>query len=198
MSSDIDTLTNLLLRISFGYTTELSICYVYICVQTWAHRCNKLGFDLDLIFILCVQLCLGVGCVCMCVCVCVCVGLIALIFPICLTVAPYQSWALSVFLNFFKNKKWFLCIFIKLIWPGVGFLNRTGAKIGYYLDKKCRKNLFLLLKKLKNTSSAQLCSLLPQWAPSSFSRVFFFFQEKKSFRLKVLPGKLSESLLVND
>ena len=41
-----------------------------------------------------------------------------------------QSWALSVFLNFFNTKKWF-CIFIKLIWLGVDFLNRTGAGIGY-------------------------------------------------------------------
>ena len=42
-----------------------------------------------------------------------------------------QSWALSVFLNFFTNKKWFFAFFIKLIWLGVGFLNRTGAEIGY-------------------------------------------------------------------
>ena len=42
-----------------------------------------------------------------------------------------QSWALSVFLNFFNNKKWFLAFFIKLSWLGVGFLNMTGAEIGY-------------------------------------------------------------------
>ena len=42
-----------------------------------------------------------------------------------------QSWALSVFFNFFNNKKWFFAFFIKLIWLGVGFLNRTGAEIGY-------------------------------------------------------------------
>ena len=42
-----------------------------------------------------------------------------------------QSWALSVFFNFFNDKKWFVTFFIKLIWLGVGFLNRTGAEIGY-------------------------------------------------------------------
>ena len=41
-----------------------------------------------------------------------------------------QSWALSVFLNLFNNKKLFFAFFIKLIWLGVGFLKRTGAKIG--------------------------------------------------------------------
>ena len=43
----------------------------------------------------------------------------------------FQSWALSVFLNFSNNKKWFFPFFIKLIWLGVGFLNRNGAEIGY-------------------------------------------------------------------
>ena len=42
-----------------------------------------------------------------------------------------QSWALSVFLNFFNNKKWFFAFLIKLIWLGVGFLNGKGAEIGY-------------------------------------------------------------------
>ena len=78
-----------------------------------------------------------------CVFVCVCVWV--------------QSWALSVFLNFFTNKKWFFAFSIKLIWLGVGFLNRTGAEIGYQLDKKCKINHFLLVKKFKNTESAQLC-----------------------------------------
>ena len=36
-----------------------------------------------------------------------------------------QSWALSVFLNFFNNKKWFFAFFIQLIRLGVGFLNRN-------------------------------------------------------------------------
>ena len=38
-----------------------------------------------------------------------------------------QSWALSVCLNFLNNKNWFFASFTKLIWLGVGFLNRTGA-----------------------------------------------------------------------
>ena len=57
-----------------------------------------------------------------------------------------QSWALSVFLNFFNNKKLFLAFFIKLIWLGVGFLNRTGAKIGYLLYKKCKKTFYIIEK----------------------------------------------------
>ena len=31
----------------------------------------------------------------------------------------------------------------------MGFLNRTGAEIGYKLDQKCKKNKFV--KNLKNT-----------------------------------------------
>ena len=52
--------------------------------------------------------------------------------------ANAQSWALLVFLNFFNNKEWIFAIFIKLIWLGVGFLNRTGAETGYELHKKCK------------------------------------------------------------
>ena len=42
-----------------------------------------------------------------------------------------QSWALSVFFYFFKSKQWIFAFFVKLIWLGVGFLNRSGAEIGY-------------------------------------------------------------------
>ena len=48
------------------------------------------------------------------------------------------------------------CSFIKLISLGVGSLNRTGAEIDYINLKKMQTNHFLLLKKLKNTESAQL------------------------------------------
>ena len=40
-----------------------------------------------------------------------------------------QSWALSIFFNWKKN--WFFAYFIKLIWMGLGYLNRTGAEIGW-------------------------------------------------------------------
>ena len=47
----------------------------------------------------------------------------------------YQSWALSVFLNFFTNEKGFFCIFDQVnLTAGLqvgGFLNRTGAEIDY-------------------------------------------------------------------
>ena len=72
-----------------------------------------------------------------------------------------SCWALSVFYNFFNNKKDLFVFFIKLIWLGVGFLNRTGGEIGYYLHKKNNKNHFLLLKNKKNTESAQLCGFSP-------------------------------------
>ena len=35
-----------------------------------------------------------------------------------------------------------ICIFIKLIWLGVGFLNWTGAEMGYQLDKKYKWIIF--------------------------------------------------------
>ena len=59
-----------------------------------------------------------------------------------------QSWALPVFFNVFNNKKWFFAFFIKFIWLGVDFLNRTGAEINYELEKM-QKNHFLFLKKLQ-------------------------------------------------
>ena len=40
-------------------------------------------------------------------------------------------WALEVFFNFVNSKELFFAFFIKLNWLGVGFLNRTGAEIGY-------------------------------------------------------------------
>ena len=49
----------------------------------------------------------------------------------CQRASGQQSWALEVYFNFFTNKKWFVAFFIKLIWLGVGFLNKTGAEIGY-------------------------------------------------------------------
>ena len=61
-------------------------------------------------------------------------------------IAKTPSSALSVFFNFFNNKKWFFAFFIKFIWLGVGFLNGTGAEIGYYLYKKCQKSLFIIEK----------------------------------------------------
>ena len=67
-----------------------------------------------------------------------------------------QSWALSVFFNFFNNKKWFYCIFIKLLTYFLLFKKPTPSQINFI---KNAKNHFLLLKKCKNTQSAQLCSL---------------------------------------
>ena len=42
-----------------------------------------------------------------------------------------QTWALSDFLIFSKIKNDCFAFFIKLIWLGVGFLNRIGEETGY-------------------------------------------------------------------
>ena len=44
----------------------------------------------------------------------------------------------------------------------MGFLSRTGAEIGYQFHKKYKKKHLLLLKRFKNTGSAQLCTTEPQ------------------------------------
>ena len=46
------------------------------------------------------------------------------------------------FLIFSLLNIFFFCIFIKLIWLGVGFLNRTGAEIASLFDKKWNKIIF--------------------------------------------------------
>ena len=92
-----------------------------------------------------------------------------------------QSWALSVFLNSFTNKKWFFAFFFKLMWLGVGFLNRTGAEIGYWLDKECKIIIFLLLKIFKNTSSAQLCAYNPITS-QKFGETRIFVPKQASYR----------------
>ena len=47
-------------------------------------------------------------------------------------VISLQSWGhFWYFIIFSIIKKWFSAFFIKLIWLGVSFLNRTGAEIGY-------------------------------------------------------------------
>ena len=85
-----------------------------------------------------------------------------------------QSWALSIFLNFFNNKKWFFAFVIKLIWLGVGFLNRTGAEIGYWDDKKCKQIIFY---EWKNVKIPKVPSFETQsWALSVF---FYVFNDKK-------------------
>ena len=50
------------------------------------------------------------------------------------------------FLVFSIIKNDLLAFFIKLIWLGVGFLNRSGAEIGYKLDKKWKKIIFFIEK----------------------------------------------------
>ena len=56
---------------------------------------------------------------------------------------PLQSWALSVFFNFFNSKKWFHCIFYQI--------NNLFLQQSYL-----KSPLPVKLKKLKNTESAQL------------------------------------------
>ena len=76
------------------------------------------------------------------------------------TIYKFQSCALLVFFNIFTNKKWIYCIFIKFIlfkFLPVLFKKPTPSQINLI---KNAKNNFLLLKKLKNTDSAQLCNIM--------------------------------------
>ena len=43
----------------------------------------------------------------------------------------YRAGHFWYFLNFFNNTKWFFAFIVKVIWLGVGFLNRTAAETGY-------------------------------------------------------------------
>ena len=56
---------------------------------------------------------------------------------------------LEAFFIFFNNKKWLFAFFVKLILLVVGFLNRTGAKIGYKFDKKKAKNFWFIIEKFQ-------------------------------------------------
>ena len=74
------------------------------------------------------------------------------------THTPEQSWALSVVLNFFNNKKSFFCIFYQvnsLFLNRVLFKKPTPSLINLVRNAKIN---FALLKKWKNTESAQLCT----------------------------------------
>ena len=66
-----------------------------------------------------------------------------------LQVPTYRAGHFRYFLIFSLIKNDFLHFFIKLIWLGVGFLNRTGAEIGYQLDKKCKEIIFYYWKNEK-------------------------------------------------
>ena len=58
------------------------------------------------------------------------------------------------------------CIFYQVNLTGTGlFLNRTGAEIGFWLDKKCKKSFFII-QKFKNSNSnipKASAQLWPQW-----------------------------------
>ena len=69
-----------------------------------------------------------------------------------------QSWALSVFFNFFNNKKWF-CIFYLVNLTGSGLFKSDWCRNRFLTIYKMKKNHFLLLKIFKNTGSAQLWKL---------------------------------------
>ena len=70
-------------------------------------------------------------------------------------VSVKQSWALSVFFNFFNNKKWFFKIFMKLItyfWQ-VLLKSPLPVKLTWW---KMPKKSFFVIEKIKNTEGAQL------------------------------------------
>ena len=84
-----------------------------------------------------------------------------------------QSWALEVFFNFFSNKKWFFSIFYQV---NILFLHQSYLKSPLPVKKneKNANNYFLLLKKVKNTESAQLWNLGAKY----YSK--FHFSDKNS------------------
>ena len=92
---------------------------------------------------------------------------------ICLYLSANQSWALPVFFHLLNNKKWFFCTFIMLITYFCTSLFKKPTPSQINLIKN-EKNHFLLVKKLKNTGSAQLCCKrwtafsLRQWLFSSY------------------------------
>ena len=93
------------------------------------------------------------------------------------------SWAREVFfVHFFNSKISFFAFFIKLIWLGVGFLNRTCAEIGYYLHKTCKKSFFFIgkIKKYRKCPALEmrhvsLSGSLEDPDQSSALAVFFNF-----------------------
>ena len=91
----------------------------------------------------------------------------------------FQSWALSVYFNFFNTKKLSVAFYIKLFWLGVCFLNRTGAEIGYYLDKKCNQKKCVLLKKFKKYLK---CPALIKYLAMNFNELYPVFHFLQIFR----------------
>ena len=90
--------------------------------------------------------------------------------------AGEQSWAHSVFFNFFNNKKLFFCIFDKVSAP-VLFKKPTPSQIS--LIKKCKKSFFFSEKIYKfRKCPALLASILYR------GRVDSTMPQKKLYRLK--------------
>ena len=98
-----------------------------------------------------------------------------------------QSWALEVFFSFFNNRKWFFAFFVKLIWLGVGFLNKGWCRNCLLTWQKMQKNHFLLMKNFQNTSSAQLCAcsvLWPRFSPEFWRVTCLFLSSGKNDNIK--------------
>ena len=85
------------------------------------------------------------------------------------------------FLVFSLIKNEFVPFFIKLIWLGVGFLNRTGAEIGYQLDKSAKKSFFIIEKMKKYRKCPPLPMIFIEVEPHRTSR-------KKSYLRQHLTG----------
>ena len=72
----------------------------------------------------------------------------------------YQSWALSVFFNFFNHKKCFFAFFVKLItyFCTIPIKKPTPSQTNLI---KNAKNLFLLMKKFKKYLKCPALSCIP-------------------------------------
>ena len=92
--------------------------------------------------------------------------------------AWWQSWALSVFLNFFNNKNDFFCIFYQV---NNLFLHQSNLKSPLAVKltwKKCNKSFFVI-EKIKNTSSALTGRNIAIWSTENWKvakwpNVYFF------------------------
>ena len=103
-----------------------------------------------------------------------------------------QRWALSVFLNFFNNKKWFFCIFYQI---NNLFLHQSYLKSPHPVKltwQKMQKNIvFISEKNLKNTSSAQLWQEHPHRFAHTHARTCRTFFSWRTRRGHMKPQSLS-------
>ena len=84
---------------------------------------------------------------------------------------PSELGTFGIFKFFSMIKNDFFSYFIKLIWLGVGFLNRTGAEIGYSFDKNAIKSYFIIEKIQKYLKCPALYAFTSTCEGTAFTEV---------------------------